>query len=183
MTDDRILEQILKGDYTILDTIYKEYREEFCTWICKKYDGNTQLALDVYQDAIIVLFQNVKEGKLTDLTSSIKTYLFSIGKFKYLAELRKKKPVLAKDGVLEVVATEYDIEDERQVKEDRLIQIENAMNKLGEHCKELLKLFYYKQLSMEEIMIQLDYKNVNTAKNQKYKCMQKLKKLMKLKGS
>lgn len=181
MTDDLIIRQILKGDYTVLDAIYKEYREEFCTWICKKYGGSQEMALDVYQDAIIVLFQNIKEEKLSELTSSIKTYLFSIGRFKFISELRKKKTVLTKDGELEIAGPGLDIEDDRILKEERLTQIENALEQLGEHCRELLKLYYYKQLSMTDIMIQMDYKNTSTAKNQKYKCMQKLRKLMHLK--
>ncbi|MTI23147.1 sigma-70 family RNA polymerase sigma factor [Fulvivirga sp. RKSG066] len=63
--------------------------------------------------------------------------------------------------------------------EQQLENMENCLISLGHPCSEILKLFYYERKNMEEISINLGYKNADTVKNQKYKCLQRLRKLMK----
>ena len=48
---------------------------------------------------------------------------------------------------------------------------------LGEPCKTLIEDFYINRLSMEEISEKFGYTNADNAKNQKYKCLQRLKRL------
>ena len=51
------------------------------------------------------------------------------------------------------------------------------MGGLGEPCKSLLEAFYLKKKSMQEIAGSFGYTNSENAKNQKYKCLMRLKKL------
>jgi len=55
--------------------------------------------------------------------------------------------------------------------------MERAMNGLGEPCKSLLEAFYLQKKSMQEIAGSFGYTNSENAKNQKYKCLVRLKKL------
>ena len=41
-----------------------------------------------------------------------------------------------------------------------------------------LEAYYYKKSSMQQICLSMGYKNADTAKNLKYKCLQRLKKMM-----
>jgi predicted DNA-binding protein YlxM (UPF0122 family) len=52
-----------------------------------------------------------------------------------------------------------------------------ALEGLGEPCKSIIEDFYIADLSMEEISVKFNYTNADNAKNQKYKCLQRLKKL------
>ena len=52
-----------------------------------------------------------------------------------------------------------------------------AMRKLGEPCKSLLEAFYLKKKPMTEIAEDFGYTNADNAKTQKYKCLQRLKKI------
>ena len=53
----------------------------------------------------------------------------------------------------------------------------NALSKLGQPCQRLIELFYYEKKSIPEITLAMNYKNPETAKNQKCKCMARLRKL------
>jgi len=59
--------------------------------------------------------------------------------------------------------------------------MKKCIDLLGEPCKTIITQFYFFQASMQEIAQQLNYTNANNAKNQKYKCFIRLKKMV-LKG-
>jgi DNA-directed RNA polymerase specialized sigma24 family protein len=52
-----------------------------------------------------------------------------------------------------------------------------ALNQLGEPCRTLLEDYYFQDLSMQLITEKFGYTNADNAKNQKYKCLMRLKKL------
>jgi hypothetical protein len=52
-----------------------------------------------------------------------------------------------------------------------------AIEQLGEPCRTLLEDFYMGNLTMEQISEKFGYTNADNAKNQKYKCLQRLKKI------
>ena len=179
MDDTLIIERIKGGNSETLSEVYKQYRLEFCLWLIKHYHSSMDNALEVYQDTIIAFYENVNNGKLTELSSSLKTYLFSIGKNKYLSLARKSGRSISAEGRLEMITDNGDDLEEVKIKDAQLNLVEASLKKLSDHCRELLKLYYYDKLSMKDIMDKLDYKNANTAKNQKYKCMQQLRRLHK----
>jgi len=44
-------------------------------------------------------------------------------------------------------------------------------------CKSLLEAYYLRKMNMQDIALQFGYTNSDNAKNQKYKCLMRLKKL------
>jgi hypothetical protein len=55
--------------------------------------------------------------------------------------------------------------------------MEASMEKIGEPCKTILEDYYIHRKSMLEIADRFGYTNAENAKNQKYKCLMRLKKL------
>lgn len=55
--------------------------------------------------------------------------------------------------------------------------MQQSISKLGEPCKSILEAFYFKKQNMQEIAENFGYTNAENAKNQKYKCLMRLKKL------
>ena len=55
--------------------------------------------------------------------------------------------------------------------------MENAINHLGEPCKSLLEAYYLQKQNMQVIAANFGYTNADNAKNQKYKCLMRLKKI------
>ena len=62
-------------------------------------------------------------------------------------------------------------------KENQYQAMHTALESLGEPCRSILKDFYMHSQSMEEITEKFGYTNADNAKNQKYKCLKRLKKV------
>ena len=58
----------------------------FISWLTNKFNCSEDEARDVYQFAVMTLYDNIKNEKLLELNSSVKTYLFAIGKHKILEQ-------------------------------------------------------------------------------------------------
>jgi hypothetical protein len=80
------------------------------------------------------------------------------------------------NGLEETVSVEEDMEVHDQRNSDFLM-MEKALASIGEPCKSLLEAFYLQKRNMSEIAGNFGYTNADNAKNQKYKCLMRLKKL------
>lgn len=179
MNQLEIINKIRNGDQQHLGLLYQEYREEFLHWIQREYRLTDDDSKDVYQVAILIFFDNVRMGKLEHLASSVKTYLFGIGKnlaHDTLRKAGKQKPIDREHWVFERLAEEVtpDAEEELHVME----AVKHALEKLGQPCKRLIEMFYYDRKEMTALAELLDYKNAETAKTQKCKCMARLRKIV-----
>lgn len=138
--------------------------------------GSEQEAKDIYQEAVMAFYERVQQPAFV-LTCKIKTYLYAVCRRLWLKKLAEKKRF---NGNIEDVETFLGIEDEMTglfEKEKRLDRMENSLIGLGEPCRSILEDFYVKDFSMEDISSKFGYTNADNAKNQKYKCLQRLKKL------
>lgn len=170
---------IRQGDVTVLDVIYRENRAAFLNF-AKKYNLPDQDNLDIYQDAIIALYENVVSKKLQTLESSIKTYLFSIGKymiFKKINDYKYNKHIEQEHkAVLQLQTEYYEYHEVTEGDHQRLVL--KSFGELGKKCQEVLRLFYYERFSIEEIKTYLNYENYNVVKSQKSRCLKSLKELI-----
>lgn len=141
-------------------------------YIKKKFNLDQDAAVEIFQLAIIILYDNVCSGKLQSIQGNIKTYLIGIARNKAYEYLRTRKTSSLDDQ--DYLINSYILEEEEDVKEEQLIIAENALKELGDPCKSLLNLYYYKKKSMEQIAAEMGYSNRDTAKNQKYKCLKRL---------
>jgi RNA polymerase sigma factor (sigma-70 family) len=149
-------------------------RDEFIQWSAKNYSATSEQAKDAFQEAILDFHQNVIHGKLTELSSSLKTYLFQIGKHKLLNILKKDRRMTYNDALHMINHGEVDIFMEEENKAYTQEQISRAIEQLPEDCQKVLNLFYFKEYDMETIAREMNYKNSDTAKSKKSVCMKKL---------
>ena len=139
-------------------------------------NGTEEEAKDIYQEAIIVFFEKIREDSL-ELNCQIKTYLYSVCRRLWLKRLAFKNRFT---GVISESDTFLDVADDVADLEDREIKFTKmgeALGLLGEPCKTLIEDFYLQDLSMQLITEKFGYTNADNTKNQKYKCLLRLKKL------
>ena len=161
-----------EGDIA-LKQIYQENRIKSLQWLKAKHSLNEDDAKEVFQLSLIVLYDNVVNGKLIDLTSDIGTYLNGIARIQALAFKRKTTTEnLRRDGLIKSVL--YDNHDDFKIKEVLLDKIDDALNKLGPPCQLILQLFYHERQSMQIITEKVGYNNADTTKAKKYQCLKKL---------
>jgi RNA polymerase sigma factor (sigma-70 family) len=166
MTDKEIIDHLqnnkyslaIKGLYNILPSV-KQY--------IKTNNGTADDAQDIFQDALVILYKKIHAGNFI-LTVPLKTYLLAVVKNCWLQQLRQRKKLPPGKVPGDIAAEEFN-------EEPGFAFANAAFNLLGEKCKELLILFYFKQKSFKEIAAALAFSDERVAKNQKYRCMQKAK--------
>lgn len=174
-TDKEVVLGILSGSSVVLDKLYKGYFPMILQFILKN-NGDENDAKDVYQEAIIILYNKIKQGDF-ELSSKLKTYIYSVCRRIWLKKLnqKSKQTVNIKDFE-DVLMVEEDVvqHEEADLKFERM---KDAMQSLGEPCRTIIQDFYLHNLSMQEITEKFGYTNTDNAKTQKYKCLQRLKKI------
>ena len=165
--------KIKTDDNQALREIYDLCREECVAWLQNDFGLSIHDALDVFQVSVVILYDNIMTGKLSTLTSNIKTYLKGIAKNKALEMLRSRKNRIVANR-FPIMAQFVFEENEKVILEEQLSTALMSLEFLGDPCKSLLQLYYYNDLSMEDITTILGYKNPETTKNQKYKCLKRL---------
>ena len=173
-----VLSKIRSGDRTYLRDIYEKQRPEFMLWISKYYQCDDETAAEVYQQAFITMFYNIKDGKLTELKSSLKTYLFAIGKNLLRDQF---KITQRRQEILEVAIESQELDTEiidRYEQSDKKEVVKQLMAKIGEPCRTVLELFYFKNYAMDAIAAQMDYKTEQIAAKRKFICLKQMRNLM-----
>jgi len=169
------LDGVARGDANSLERLYRDYFPMVLNMVVQ-HNGTEDEAKDVFQEAVIVLYDKVKQGGF-ELTSQLKTYLYSICRRLWLKQLGSKSRAFRNMTAYEdTIAVEEDLARHEE-KDLQLTMMEQALDELGEPCKTIIRDFYIANLSMQEICEKFGYTNSDNAKTQKYKCLQRLKKL------
>lgn len=158
-----------------LADIYKTYRASFLNY-GKQLSNDEALNIDCFQDAVISLYENLTIGKVTNHNSTVKTYLYAIGKHKILNAQRQQR------NQMKLVVEQVEVEEQQKEKEEHAFKkelISKAFDQMGEKCRDILLRFYYKRYSVEAIMIDMNYKNENTVKAHKSRCLSQLREIVK----
>ena len=160
------------------DAIERIYRENYSMiqHLVVNNNGTEEDARDIFQEAIIVLYEKAKSGSF-ELHAQLKTYIYAVCRrlwLKKLAHNARFSGDLA--NAPETIATDDDLEMYDQRTQD-FEMMEQALQHLGEPCKELLESYYIRKKNMSEIAREFGYTNADNAKNQKYKCLMRLKKI------
>lgn len=170
-----LIEGFRQNDRRSLNKIYSMHYSSVEHYIFTN-SGSEADAKDIFQEAILAAWLNVKEGKFIPKNSdSLGGYIFQISKFKWLDKLKSKayKSTLRIERE-ETIDDGHEEINEKVVQEERINYLKKLYSKLDEKCKSILNGFYYEKKSLEEIGADLSY-DAGTLKTMKYRCMKKLK--------
>ncbi|MDT9323978.1 MAG: sigma-70 family RNA polymerase sigma factor, partial [Limnospira sp. PMC 1290.21] len=140
-SDAEMIDKIRTGGkeiHHVMNLIYADtgYKSHFFEFI-QKYGANEQDAEDVFQDAIIHLIVNIQNQRY-QAKSSLRTYLFSIGKYIWFNKLKKDKPAYAYINTLsnnnEVEASQ----EEFFIYHESIKILDHLLGQIGEICKTIL---------------------------------------------
>ena len=180
LTDDELLKGLAEGSDDALTQLYRRYFPMVLHFVTTN-SGSEDEAKDIYQEALIVLYEKVRGGSF-ELHSLLKTYIYSVSRRLWLKQLSYRNRFLVND--IETAATDSaavgQMNDDLADHEERDRQFElmsDSLDRLGEPCRTLLEDFYIRHSSMQDITEKFGYTNADNAKTQKYKCLMRLKRL------
>jgi RNA polymerase sigma factor (sigma-70 family) len=181
-SDNTIIAEILEGRETTLRRIYPLYAAEFKAWAGRFVRCSDADLTDAYQEALVAFYRNIVAGRLTNLSSSLKTYIFAIGYRQLKRAMRQQHKI---EFVAEPSETELPqdphflqllIEDEDQQAQKK--HLGNALEQLSPACQKVLELYFYQGYSIPQIKEQLNYQSENSVSVQKSRCLKSLKEIL-----
>lgn len=171
--EQNYIDRIKRNDEGALEEIYVSFADAFKAFFSQYGVSSTDLE-DAFQDSVVALYQNVMLGKLKILDGSLKTYIWAIGKHKVIDILRKNKKNYAprNDQVESFEIVEPELNSRQEL-------LRKHFKSLGQSCQKILTYFYYEGLTVREIVETTDYKDENSVKSSKSRCIKQLRNLIK----
>jgi len=167
-TNEEIVRGIKERRSKVFIFLYEVYYPMIKSYILKN-NGNELEAEDIFQDAIIIIYEKIKSEKLK-LTSSFKTYFYAVCKYLWLQRL----PILKRTDLRDDREDSWDAvlghEEYEDYEEEKLFQYH--FKKLDKDCQKILLSFFEKK-PYKVIAADLNFKP-NYIKKLKFICKEKL---------
>ena len=174
----------------VLNEFAKLYQDRTITYLHNAFSLGKEDCEDVFQEASIILYQDVGKGRLDNLTSSLYTYFIGICRNKAHEQLRangkaqlpsidelsgeenehRYNMVLNKaDKILNIIDTNEKAEHERSS------IVQDMVSRLPSPCNEILWSYYRDGLSMKAIAQMFKYASEGVAKVKKHRCQERFR--------
>jgi len=173
-----IVQAIKDNDDLVLKHLYNKNFYKIEQFILKN-QGSSAQAKDIYQEAFIAMWNNIRADKFhPNGESAIDGYLYSIARNKWTDYLRsghfRKMVPSSQENNLEHGS--WETEEGSEADEPKLKTTMEAFGKLGPDCKSLLTRFYFDKKPLKQLAEELKL-GTASVRNKKYRCMQKLREL------
>lgn len=172
-----LVEQLRSGNHReALASLYSSF--PLVRQLIGQNGGNEADAKDIFQEALLVLYRNAQEADF-ELTCAPSTYLYSVARYlwKDVRKKRQRETTLEEPSHLPCTDVHSDLEHHEEIAQKNQL-LQTVLQQLGDKCTSILRAYYYQKMSMKEIAEQLGYRSVNSAKTQKYKCLERAKKMV-----
>jgi RNA polymerase sigma factor (sigma-70 family) len=176
--DSKIIQCIQKGENDpALAYLYEHTLKKVRRYVIQN-NGTLEEASDIFQDAVIIFFNQVKQNKFNE-QYGIDGFIYSVSRNLWIDKVRKDKRLQNKDLSL----MESDVPDTFDLLGDLITRekssaMKQVFQKLDEKCQKILRFSIYEKLSMKEISEKMGYASENVAKTNNYRCKQYLQKLV-----
>lgn len=175
-SDLEIWQDFKRGNESAFTYIYQQYFKQLYRY-SSQFIQDTELIKDCIQDLFIALRKNRKN--LSD-TTSIKLYLFKSIKRKVIATsnrlLTNSSNYYKYVGYdFKVVLSTEHLMINRQLEEEKRIQLNQALKKISKRQREAIYYYFYENMSYPQVMEMMELKSVKSARNLVYKALKVLK--------
>lgn len=180
--DNTMLQYIQQDFPRALDKFYLAHRNEFFKWSEKSFGLGKEQAADIYQDSIIILYENIKQGKFSCQNASMKTYLFAIGKNLIHSYIRQRQRDL--DNRHKLHDESIETGDHMALLSDAtpcqtaLNELPDAIRQIPERGQHLIRLFYFDKKPIKQIAAVLGYRNEDVVKSTKLRYLRSLRNIL-----
>lgn len=174
-----LLERLQNGDEKALRAAYSEHRDRFLRWANSLTFAPEPDLLDLYQDTLIIFYQNLRAGKIQHLDQGVAPYLYGIGKKLLLVRRFRTRRELSFDPADEVLLRQIGLLADPSAEESEWKPIfKTALQRLGDTCRQIVELFYYHDFPIESIRERLGYSSDEVVRVTKLRCLRKLREIV-----
>ena len=158
------------------------------TYLRKNFSVSDDDLDDIFQEASMALFLNIRDGKLSNLSSSLGTYFTKVcinQTLKFIGKSSKTVPFFNENRLTnsdffrnDKIDELYNLcsDDEESEKKYRVEKLVGSIiESMTETCRNILHGYYWDDFSMATIADMFNFSDANSVKAQKYKCVQKFR--------
>lgn len=170
-SDEELVVAVVEGDVFAFEYLVKRYQKRLHSFVLHVV-GDDQAAADVVQESFISLYKTIDR---VDTKKRFSTYVFSIARNRAISYLRSvQKTVSLEDVVI--------IDDDESLYEkisaaERRHTVRKALSKLEEKYRKVIRLYYFDDLSYEEISSCMRLP-INTVRTHLFRAKEALRKLL-----
>ena len=171
-----------------LNRFLSDERGRVISYLRKQFSVSEDDLDDIFQESSMALFLNVRDGKLSTLTSSLGTYFMKVcinQTLKFLGKNSRTKPLfddrritnsdfVRDDKIAELYGACIDAEEEEKKTRMELL-VNNIIASMTDTCKNILHSYYWDDFSTSTIADMFNFSDANSVKAQKYKCVKKFR--------
>lgn len=144
-TDAELVIAIQQGDIFAFEELVKRYQKGLFAFAFRiVFDA--AIAEDIVQEALFKVYTVIDR---VDTKKKFSTYLFEITKNSAISALRAKRNTLPLEAI--VTATDDEMMYEQLNRKDEQERVRRAIRKLPDKYKRVITLYYFNELSYEEI--------------------------------
>lgn len=141
----------------------------------REMGGSFDEAKDVFQDALVIYYEKLVTAPV-ELQHSERAYILGIARHIWSKKNKQNSRLTTLDDSLAGIAEEPASTDSAT---NKLLDL---LHTSGQKCMELLRAFYYDKLPMRRIAGLFSFSSERSATVQKYKCLEKVRDLVKEKS-
>lgn len=195
LTDIEVIREIQRRNESVAEILYNECKKYFMSSY-KAVFSREDIKADIFQQSFVKLWAEIetrrifldendnikrrdRRGNIRNLSCNLKTFLIDIAKNDYRDWLRNDRLKLEDEfesfaHMVEVRSAVMPDDSSESLREQI---VASCVFDLSPRCKEILTMFYYNDMSLDEIIQARGEKNTskNGLKTGKYKCMESLK--------
>jgi RNA polymerase sigma-70 factor, ECF subfamily len=169
MTDMELVAAIQKGDILSYETLVKRYQKGLFVFVVRIV-RDEHGASDIVQETFIKTYQHISA---IDTTRKFSTYIFEIAKNTAISYLRSRKKHVSLESVVDVQEEESFVEE--LYRWDVIRKVRSTVSELPEKYRQVISLYYFDELSYEEISKKLSLP-INTVRTHLKRAKEQLKK-------
>lgn len=176
--DTEILQCIRSGkNDPVLSYLYDTTLRKVKQYIVKN-GGNAEQAKDIFQDAVVILFNQVRKDKFEE-AFSIDGFVYAVAKNLWINSVRKSNRFDNHED-MSVFGTALHEKDYLTdlISKERSAAVNQLFEKLNEKCRKILHYYNYEGWSMKQISEKLGYSSEDVAKSSHYRCKLALMRLI-----
>lgn len=179
-TTQEILKGISENNRIVVQFVYDRYFKDITKFI-EKFGGSYDDATDIFQDGIIVIYEQMKNGDAKKI-QNFRAYFFSICKYKWFNMVRNGRYGEFTNVEMEEIlpSFEYNVLSEKLndiLEKERRVKIYfNSFMKLNSMCQKMIR-FIAHGWSVEDIAAEMNLSVIYTYRKRQ-NCLNKLTELV-----
>ncbi len=147
--DEQLVLAIREGNVLAYEELVKRYQRGLYVFVFRIIH-NEDAAKDIVLESLFKVYQNIDK---IDVKRKFLTYVFEIAKNAAISELRRQKYNVSLEEIVDVQEEESFVEE--LYRSDMAQQIRQEISKLSSKHQQVIRLYYYEELSYEEISAKL----------------------------